>query len=153
MAALPQPAGEVGAKRFGDLANFCKLLLVLPHSSADPKRLFSMLGKVETSQRSSLLASTVCDVLSVKLNVDHECYQNKKLFTLHLLGQARSATTRSLSTSCAGSEIETDGGDAAMDPSGHYIKQKEVNSSNLNLSNKFNILGWEVCNLSLYEHQ
>ena len=72
MAALPQPAGEVGAKRFGDLTNFCKLLLVLPHSSADPERLFSMLGKVETSQRSSLLASTVCDILSVKLNVDHE---------------------------------------------------------------------------------
>ena len=57
----------------------------------------------------------IIDVLSVKLNVDQECYQSKELFTPHLLGQARSATTRSLSTSSAGSEIETDGGDAAMD--------------------------------------
>jgi hypothetical protein len=97
MGKLPLLAGEVGAKRFGDLANFCKLLLVLPHSTADPERLFSMIGKVETPQRSSLHASTVRDVLSVKLNVDQECYQSKELFTPHLLRQARSATTCSVS--------------------------------------------------------
>lgn len=111
MGRLPLPAGEVGTKRFGNLANFCKLLLVLPHSTADPERLFSMIGKVDTSQRSSLHASTVCDVLSVKLNVDEDCYQSKELFTPQLLRQARSATTRSLNTSSAGSE--TDGTDAA----------------------------------------
>ena len=34
---IPLPAGEVGEKRFGNLANFRKLLLVLPHSTADPE--------------------------------------------------------------------------------------------------------------------
>ena len=75
---LPLPAGEVGDKRFQNLANFCKLLLVLPHSTADPERLFSVIGKIDTSQQSSLLPSTVCDNLSVKLNVDEECFQSKK---------------------------------------------------------------------------
>ena len=54
------PAGEVGEKRYGNLADFSKLLLVLPHSTADPERLFSIIGKIDTSQRSSLLPSTVC---------------------------------------------------------------------------------------------
>ena len=58
---LPKPAGEFGEKRFGNLIGFCKTLLVL-HSTADPERLFSMIGKVDTSQRSSLLPSTVCDI-------------------------------------------------------------------------------------------
>lgn len=96
---IPLPAGEVGEKRFGNLANFCKLLLVLPHSTADPERLFSIIGKIETPQCSSLLPSTVCDLLSVKLNVDEECYKSKALFTPHLLQQAKTATVRSLSDS------------------------------------------------------
>ena len=34
---VPMPAGEVGDKRFGNLANFCKLLPVMPpHLTADP---------------------------------------------------------------------------------------------------------------------
>ena len=68
---IPLPAGEVREKRFGNLANFCKLLLVLPHSTADPERLFSIIGKIDTSQRSSLLPRTVCNILSVKLNVGY----------------------------------------------------------------------------------
>ena len=39
--------------RIGNLANFCKLLLVLPHSTADLERLFSIIGKIDTSQHSS----------------------------------------------------------------------------------------------------
>ena len=69
---LPKPAGDIGEKRFGHLTGFCKTLLVLPHSTADPERLFSMIGKVDTSQRSSLLPSTECDILSVKINQDQE---------------------------------------------------------------------------------
>ena len=42
---LPKPAGEVGENH---LTGFYKTLLVLPHSTADPKRLFSMIGKVDT---------------------------------------------------------------------------------------------------------
>ena len=43
---LPLPASEAGDKRFQNLANFCKLLLVLPHSTADPRRLFSVIGSL-----------------------------------------------------------------------------------------------------------
>ena len=66
MVEVPKAAGDVDAKRFGHLAKFCKILLVLPHSTADPERFFSMIGKVDTSQHSSLLALTVCDILSIK---------------------------------------------------------------------------------------
>ena len=45
MGKIPLPAGEVTAKRFGNQAKFCKILLVLPHSTALTERLFSMIGK------------------------------------------------------------------------------------------------------------
>ena len=32
--------------RFGNLAELCKILLVLPHGNADPERLFSMVNKM-----------------------------------------------------------------------------------------------------------
>ena len=92
MGVLPKPAGAIHEKRFDHLANFCKLLLVLPHSTADPERLLSVIGKVDTSQRSLLLASTMGDILSVKLNTELECYHSKELFTPALLRQAKSAT-------------------------------------------------------------
>ena len=57
MGELPQPAGDVDAKGFGHLAKLCKILLVLPHSIADPEHLLSMIGKVDTAQCSSLLLS------------------------------------------------------------------------------------------------
>lgn len=98
MGELPHPARESDAKHFGHLAGFCKVLLVLPHSTADPERLFSTIVKIETSHRSSLLASTVCNILSVKLNIDKACYESKELFTAPLLRQAKSATTRSLNS-------------------------------------------------------
>ena len=46
MGELPLPGGEATAIRFGNLATFCKTLLVLPHSTADPECLFSMIGTV-----------------------------------------------------------------------------------------------------------
>ena len=78
MGEILLPAGEATAKRFCNLAK-CKTLLVLPHSTADPERLFSMIGKVDTSQRSNLHASTVCDILRVKINTDLECYKSRTL--------------------------------------------------------------------------
>ena len=69
---LRQPLGEIGEKCFGTLAAFCKTLLVLPHSTANPERLFSIISKIDTSQRSSLLPSTVWSALSVKINHDQE---------------------------------------------------------------------------------
>ena len=36
--------------RFGTLARLAKILLVLPHSNADPERLLSVVRKIETDQ-------------------------------------------------------------------------------------------------------
>ena len=93
---LPKPASEIGKKRFGNLTVFCKTLLILPQSTADLERLFSMIGKVDTSQRSSLLPSTVCDILSIKINHNQECFKTNELVTPNLIAQANNATTRSL---------------------------------------------------------
>ena len=48
--------------RFGTLTHLAKLL---PHSNADPE---STVWKIETDQRKLLDVSTLCDLLSVKLN-------------------------------------------------------------------------------------
>ena len=63
--------------RFGTLSSFAQVLLVLPHSNADPERLFSMVRKIETEARGNLDPSTVCDLLSVKINNDTPCYSNQ----------------------------------------------------------------------------
>ena len=76
---------------------FYNLAVVLPHSTANPERLFSMIGKVDTSQHSNLHALTVCDILCVKNNTDLECYKSKELFTPNLPYQAKTATMRCLS--------------------------------------------------------
>lgn len=55
---------------YSNLARLAKILLVLPHSNADPERLFSMLGKIETQSQSQLNSSTTCDLLTVKMNHD-----------------------------------------------------------------------------------
>ena len=49
--------------RFGTLSHLAKILLVLPHSNADPERLFSMVRKIDTEQRRCLDPSTVCELV------------------------------------------------------------------------------------------
>ena len=63
---------------FRTLARLAKTFLVLPHSNADPERLFRMVRKIETDQRKHLDSSTLCDLLSVKINNDNPCYDNEK---------------------------------------------------------------------------
>ena len=58
---------DIETYRFGLLARLAKTLLVLPHSNADPERLFSMVWKIETDQQKYLEISTLCDLLSVKI--------------------------------------------------------------------------------------
>ena len=77
--------------RFGTLA---RLAIILPLSNVDPERLFSMVRKISTEQRRQLDPSTVRDLLSVKINNDSNCYDNKSLMTDSLLSSARSATQR-----------------------------------------------------------
>ena len=81
--------------RFGTLAQLAKTLLVLPHSNADPERLFSMVRKIETEQRKRLDPSTVCDLLSTKIN-DTVCYDNKHLVHEDMLRSVKTATRRSM---------------------------------------------------------
>ena len=81
---------------YSNLARLAKVVLVLPHSNADPERLFSMVGKIETQSRSRLTPSTTCDLLTVKMNHDSACYSSQDLITDKLLQEAKSATRRCL---------------------------------------------------------
>ena len=81
--------------RFDILSKLAKVLLVLPHSNADPERLLSTF-QISTEQRSQLDPSTVCDLLSVKINNDYPCYDSKSLMTNDLLSTAKSAARRML---------------------------------------------------------
>ena len=76
---------------YSSLARLAKILLVLPHSNADPEQLLSMLGKIETQSR-LLLSPSTCDVLTVKMNHDAPCYLSRDLVTDKLLQEAKSAT-------------------------------------------------------------
>ena len=87
---------DVTLLQFGTLVKIAKILLVLPHSNADPERLFSKVRKIETEQRKSLDPSTVCDLLSTKINNDHACYDGKHLVSESLLRSVKTATCRSL---------------------------------------------------------
>ena len=95
MGEIPLPAREAAAKRFCNLAKFCKTLLVLPHCTADPERLFSMIGKVDTTRCSNVHAPSVCDIMRVKINTNLEFYKSEELFMPKLLYQTKTATIRS----------------------------------------------------------
>ena len=95
MSILLQP-GDFQKKRFAHLSGLCKVLLVLPHSTADEEYLFSMIRKIETDQCSSLSPSTVCSLLSFKIKTDQECFRSEELFSADLLKAAKTATERSL---------------------------------------------------------
>ena len=58
-----------------------------------------MVSKIEMDQRSSLLPSTVADLISVKVNTSSECYESESLITPSLLSSSKQATTTSLSSS------------------------------------------------------
>ena len=88
--------GNTEEKRFEQLSRLCKVLLVLPHSTADAERLFSMIKKIETDQRSCLSPATVRNLLSMKINTHHSCFQTSQLFSPELLSAAKTATQRSL---------------------------------------------------------
>ena len=85
-----------GAFAYSNLARLAKILLVLPHSNADPERLFSMLGKIQTQSRSQLSSSTTCNLLTIKMNHDESCYLSQNLMTDQLIQNTRSATRRCL---------------------------------------------------------
>ena len=100
---MTQP-GNSEEKRFAQLSNLCKVLLVLPHSTADAERLFSIIKKIETDQRSSLSQMTIHYLLSMKMNTNYTCFQSSQLFSPELLSAAQTATRRSLQDHSTNSE-------------------------------------------------
>ena len=74
-----QKIGEMktasGELRFPNLTKLFKCLLSLPHSNADTERVFSIVRKILTEQRSQLDQSTLCALIGCKLNNSHPCYQ------------------------------------------------------------------------------
>lgn len=59
-----------GKLRFPNLSKLAKCILALPVSNADTERVFSIVKKIVTSYR-----STLCALVSCKLNCDCNCYE------------------------------------------------------------------------------
>ena len=58
-----------------NLLVLARALLSLPVSNADSERTFSMTRKIDTEERSHLKRSTIAALLSMKINIDEDCYQ------------------------------------------------------------------------------
>ena len=82
--------------RFGVLSQLTKRVLVLLHSNADLERLFSMVRKIVTDQRVTLDLSTVCDLLSAKINSSKPCFDSSHLLSAAFLRSVKTATCRSV---------------------------------------------------------
>lgn len=87
--------------RFPNLGKLAKVALVLPHSNADPERLFSMVKKIETSQRGHLKPETTCNLISCKYNHPTPCFESTDLMTTDFLTAAKRATMESLRPAAA----------------------------------------------------
>ena len=70
---------EMGSTQpqYSNLLVLVRALLALPASNADSERCFSMIRKIDGEERNHLERSTVAALLSLKLNVDEECYEYK----------------------------------------------------------------------------
>jgi hypothetical protein len=82
-----------GKERFSVIAKVAKLVLILPHSNADCKRIFSLVIKNKTQFRGSLASDkTLPSLLKCKVNAFTEtpCYKFKP--STALLKSAKSAT-------------------------------------------------------------
>ncbi|XP_070408565.1 uncharacterized protein [Nothobranchius furzeri] len=76
--------------RFSELPRLMKALLCIPHSNASSERVFSMVRKIVTENRMSLDNSTVCALLSCKINHSGPAY--KYTPSKKVLKNAKSAT-------------------------------------------------------------
>ena len=82
-----------GKSVFALLAKVAKLVLVLPHSTADEERIFSLVRKNKTAFRSNLsLDTTLPNILHCKVN----CFSHTKCYEFspspHVLKNAKHAT-------------------------------------------------------------
>ena len=81
-----------GAARFPHLSRLSKCLLALPVSNAETERIFSIVRKIVTDYRSQMDQSTLCALISCKVNNDTVCFQLDT--PTSLLKEAKSATVK-----------------------------------------------------------
>ena len=72
MGDVKLPTGKL---RFRSLSSVAIAALSLPHSNADPERCFSILRKIQTDQRGNLCEKTINSLLTLKFNMDLECFK------------------------------------------------------------------------------
>ena len=67
---------EIGstAPQYANLLVLVRALLSLPASNADSERCFSMVRKIDGEERSHLECSTIASLLTLKINVDDDCF-------------------------------------------------------------------------------
>ena len=91
-----QSVGEMktlcGTTRFPNLPKLSKCLLALPVSNAETERVFSIVRKIVTDYRSQMDQSTLCALISCKVNNDSVCFQLDT--PTILLKEAKSATVK-----------------------------------------------------------
>ena len=62
---------------YSTLLVLVRALLSLPASNADSERCFSMVRKIDSEERSHLQRGTVAALLSLKINIDDDCFAYK----------------------------------------------------------------------------
>ena len=62
-----------GTPRFPNLSRLAKCLVALPRSNADTERVFSIVRKIVTDYRTEMEQSTLCALVSCKLNSNCDC--------------------------------------------------------------------------------
>lgn len=83
---------SLGRMRFPQLKLVISTLLSLPHSNAASERAFSMVRKIHTDNRKSMLPKTLTGFLQVKINCDDPCHSVS--IPKELLQSAKSATKK-----------------------------------------------------------
>lgn len=63
--------------RFPLMAKIVRAVMTIPNSNAECERIFSMMKKIHTDTRSNLDNSTLCALLTVKVNNTQKCHSFK----------------------------------------------------------------------------
>ena len=73
MAEIKNPVTD--SYQYKTLSKLAKACCILPTSNADTERMFSILKKIQTDQRSELNIATICELITAKQNQDIPCFE------------------------------------------------------------------------------
>lgn len=90
-------SGEI----YPTLTKFIKALMTFPHSNASSERVFSMLKKIHTEQRSNLCKDTLNHLLAFKINNPNCCFD--QTFDVTEVRKLKKATQQYNDTHSSGS--------------------------------------------------